>query len=33
VIALLPFETAVREVFAMTALPGCRFPKLIDDNE
>jgi hypothetical protein len=33
VIALLPFETAMQEVFAMTALPGWRYPKLIDDNE
>lgn len=33
VIALLRFDTAVEEVFAVTVLPGRRFPELINDNE
>ena len=33
VIALLRFETAVQEVFAVAVLPGRRFPDLIHDDE
>jgi uncharacterized protein (TIGR03032 family) len=33
VVALLRFETAVPEVFAVTALPGRRCPELINDDE
>jgi hypothetical protein len=33
VVALLRFETAVQEVFAVTVLPGRRYPELIDDDE
>ena len=33
VIALLRFETAVQEVFAVTVLPGQRYPELINDDE
>jgi uncharacterized protein (TIGR03032 family) len=33
VIALLRFETAVQEVFAVTMLPGRRYPDLINDDE
>jgi uncharacterized protein (TIGR03032 family) len=33
VVALLRFETAVQEVFAVTVLPGRRFPDLINDDE
>jgi hypothetical protein len=33
VVALLRFETAVPEVFAVTVPPGRRYPELIDDNE
>ena len=33
VIALLRFETAVQEVFAVTVLPGRRYPELINDDE
>jgi hypothetical protein len=33
VIALLRFETAVQEVFAVTVLPGKRYPELINDDE
>ena len=33
VIGLLRFETAVQEVFAVTVLPGRRFPELINDDE
>src|SRR5262249_39483793 len=33
VIALLRFETAVQEVFALTVLPGRRYPELINDDE
>src|SRR6478752_6015821 len=32
VIALLRFETAVQEVFAVTVLPGRRYPELINDD-
>ncbi|WP_165230642.1 TIGR03032 family protein [Aquisphaera insulae] len=32
-VALLRFETAVQEVFAVTVLPGRRFPELINDDE
>jgi uncharacterized protein (TIGR03032 family) len=32
VVALLRFETAVQEVFAVTVLPGQRFPDLINDD-
>jgi uncharacterized protein (TIGR03032 family) len=32
-VALLRFETAVQEVFAVTVLPGRRFPDLINDDE
>ena len=33
VVALLRFETAVQEVFAVTVLPGRRYPDLINDDE
>ena len=33
VVALLRFETAVQEVFAVTVLPGRRFPELVIDDE
>ena len=33
VIALLRFETAVQEVFAVTVLPGRRYPDLINEDE
>jgi uncharacterized protein (TIGR03032 family) len=33
VVALLRFDTAVQEVFAVTVLPGKRFPDLINDDE
>jgi uncharacterized protein (TIGR03032 family) len=33
VVALLRFETAVQEVFAVTVLPGKRYPDLINDDE
>jgi uncharacterized protein (TIGR03032 family) len=33
VIALLRFETAVQEVFAVTVLPGRRYPELINDDD
>ena len=33
VVGLLRFETAVQEVFAVTVLPGRRFPELINDDE
>jgi hypothetical protein len=29
----LRFETAVQEIFAVTVLPGKRYPDLINDNE
>ncbi len=32
-VALLRFETAVQEVFAVTVLPDRRFPELINDDE
>lgn len=32
-IALLRFETTVQEIFAVTVLPGRRYPELINDNE
>jgi uncharacterized protein (TIGR03032 family) len=32
-VALLRFETAVQEVFAVTVLPGRRFPDLINEDE
>ncbi len=33
VVALLRFETAVQEVFAVTVPPGRRYPELINDDE
>jgi uncharacterized protein (TIGR03032 family) len=33
VVALLRFETAVQEIFAVTVLSGKRYPDLINDNE
>jgi uncharacterized protein (TIGR03032 family) len=33
VVALLRFETAVQEVFAVTVLPGRRYPDLINDDD
>jgi hypothetical protein len=33
VVALLRFETAVQEVFAVTVLPGKRYPELINDDK
>jgi uncharacterized protein (TIGR03032 family) len=33
VVALLRFETGVQEVFAVTVLPGRRYPDLINDDE
>jgi uncharacterized protein (TIGR03032 family) len=33
VIGLLRFESAVQEVFAVTVLPGRRYPELINDDE
>ena len=33
VVALLRFETAVQEVFAVTLLPGKRYPDLINDDD
>ena len=33
VVGLLRFETAVQEVFAVTLLPGRRYPDLINDDE
>jgi hypothetical protein len=32
-VALLKFEAGVQEVFAVTVLPGRRFPELINDDE
>ena len=32
VVALLRFDTAVREIFAVTMLPGMRYPDLINDD-
>jgi Domain of unknown function (DUF4915) len=33
VVALLRFDTAVQEVFAVAVLPGRRYPDLINDDE
>ena len=33
VVGLLRFETAVQEIFAVTVLPGKRYPDLINDDE
>jgi hypothetical protein len=33
VVALLRYETAVQEAFAVAALPGRRYPDLIHDDE
>jgi uncharacterized protein (TIGR03032 family) len=33
IVALLRFETAVQEVFAVAVLPGWRYPDLINDND
>ncbi len=33
VVALLRFETSVQEVFAVTVLPGRRYPELINDDD
>jgi uncharacterized protein (TIGR03032 family) len=33
VVALLRFETGVQEIFAVTVLPGRRYPELINDDE
>ena len=33
VVALLRFETAMQEVFAVTVLPGKRYPDLINDDQ
>jgi hypothetical protein len=33
VVALLRFETALQEVFAVAVLPGRRWPELINDDE
>src|SRR5262249_14853515 len=33
VVALLRFDTAVQEIFAVTVLPGRRWPELINDDE
>jgi Domain of unknown function (DUF4915) len=33
VVALLRFDTAMQEVFAVTVLPGKRYPELINDHE
>jgi hypothetical protein len=33
VVSLLRFETAVQEVFAVTVLPGRRWPELINDDQ
>jgi uncharacterized protein (TIGR03032 family) len=33
VVALLRFDTTVQEIFAVTVLPGRRWPELINDNE
>ena len=32
-VALLRFEDAVQEVFAVQVLPGKRFPELINDDQ
>jgi uncharacterized protein (TIGR03032 family) len=33
VVALLRFETGVQEIFAVTVLPGRRYPDLINDDQ
>ena len=33
VVALLRFETAVQEIFAVTILPGKRYPDLINEDD
>jgi uncharacterized protein (TIGR03032 family) len=33
VVALLRFDTTVQEIFAVTVLPGRRWPELINDND
>lgn len=33
VVAILRFEAAAQEVFAVAVLPGRRFPELINDDE
>jgi hypothetical protein len=33
VVALLRFESGVEEIFAITVLPGKRYPDLINDDE
>jgi hypothetical protein len=33
VVALLRFDTTVQEIFAVTVLPGRRWPELINDDE
>jgi hypothetical protein len=33
VVALLRFETSVQEVFAVTVLPGRRYPELINSDD
>jgi hypothetical protein len=33
VVALLRFETGVQEIFAVTVLPGRRYPELTNDDE
>ena len=33
VVAILRFDTTVQEIFAVTVLPGRRWPELINDNE
>ena len=33
VVGLLRFETGVQEIFAVTVLPGKRYPELINDDE
>jgi hypothetical protein len=33
VVALLRFDTAVQEVFAVTVLPGRHWPELVSDND
>jgi hypothetical protein len=32
-VALLRFDTAVQEVFAVAVLPGRRYPELINDDD
>jgi hypothetical protein len=33
VVALLRFDTAAQEIFAVTVLPGRRWPEVINDDE